>query len=44
MTLRREPAFTMIAIVGLGVQAEAQASCPELVRLLSHGGDTQLRK
>jgi hypothetical protein len=71
MTLRRVPAFTMIAIVGLGVQAEAQAPCPELVRLrnaaseawkqamrvppaeplrsalsclLSHGGDTQLRK
>jgi hypothetical protein len=33
MTLRRVPAFTMIAIVGLGVQAEAQAPCPELVRL-----------
>src|SRR6266446_2622395 len=40
MTLRRvpaftmiAPAFTMIAIVGLGVQAEAQAPCLELVRL-----------
>ena len=33
MKLRRVPAFTMIAIVGLGVQAEAQAPCPELVRL-----------
>jgi len=32
MPLRRVPAFTMIAIVGLGVQAEAQAPCPELVR------------
>jgi len=33
MTLRRVPAFTMIAIVGLGVQAEAQAPCPEYLRL-----------
>ena len=27
------PAFTMIAIISLGVQAEAQTPCPELVRL-----------
>jgi len=27
------PAFTMIAIVGLGIQAEAQAPCPEYLRL-----------
>ena len=33
MTLRGVPAFTRIAIVGLGVQAEAQTPCPELVRL-----------
>jgi len=33
MTLRRVPAFTMIAIVGLAVQAEAQAPCAELLRL-----------
>ena len=35
MTVRRVPAFafTMIAIVGLGVQAEAKAPCQELVRL-----------
>jgi hypothetical protein len=33
MTLRRVPAFTMIAIVGLGVQAEAQAPCAEYLRL-----------
>jgi hypothetical protein len=33
MTLKGVPAFTMIAIVGLGVQAEAQAPCPEYVRL-----------
>jgi hypothetical protein len=34
MTLRQVPAFTMmIAIIGLGVQAEAQPLCPELVRL-----------
>src|SRR5260370_38849285 len=32
MTLIGVPAFTMIAIVGLGVQAEAQPPCPELVR------------
>ena len=33
MTLRRVPAFTIIAIVGLTVQAEAQGPCPEYVRL-----------
>src|SRR5437763_1833847 len=33
MTLKRVPAFTIIAIVGLGVQVEAQTPCPELVRL-----------
>ena len=35
MTLIGVPAFTMIAIVWLGVQAEAQTPCPELVRLRS---------
>jgi hypothetical protein len=29
----REAAFTMIALVGLGVQADAQTSCAELLRL-----------
>jgi hypothetical protein len=33
MRLKGLPAFTMIAIAGLGVQAEAQAPCPEFVRL-----------
>ena len=33
MTLKGVLAFTMIAMVGLGVQAEAQTPCPELVRL-----------
>jgi hypothetical protein len=33
VTLIRVPAFAMIAIVGLGVQAGAQTPCPELVRL-----------
>src|SRR6202011_1548203 len=33
MTLIGMPAFTMIAIVWLGVQVEAQTPCPELVRL-----------
>src|SRR5436190_23987512 len=33
MTLKGVPAFTLIAIVGLGVQVEAQTPCPELVRL-----------
>jgi hypothetical protein len=33
MTLKGVLAFTMIAIVGLGVQVEAQTPCPELVRL-----------
>ena len=33
MTLIGVPAFTMIAIVWLGVQAEAQAPCPDYVRL-----------
>ena len=35
MTLIGVPPFTMIAIVWLGVQAEAQTPCPELVRLRS---------
>jgi hypothetical protein len=33
MTLIGVPAFTLIALVGLAVQVEAQAPCPELVRL-----------
>jgi hypothetical protein len=33
VTLTGVPAFTMIALVWLGVQAEAQTPCPELVRL-----------
>ena len=33
MTLIGVPAFTMIAMVWLGVQAEAQTPCPELVQL-----------
>ena len=33
MTLKAVPVFTLIAIVGLGVQVEAQTPCPELVRL-----------
>jgi hypothetical protein len=33
MTLKGVPAFTLIAIVGLGVQVEAQAPCAEYVRL-----------
>lgn len=35
MTLIKMPAVTMIAIVWLGVQAEAQTPCPELLRLRS---------
>ena len=33
MTLKGVPAFTMIAIVWLGVQAEAQGPCQDYVRL-----------
>ena len=33
MMLKGVPAFAMIALVGLGVQAQAQAPCPEYVRL-----------
>ena len=33
MMLGRVPIFTMIAIVGLGIQAEAKAPCPDYVRL-----------
>ena len=33
MTLKGVPAFTLITIVGLGVQVEAQTPCPEYVRL-----------
>jgi hypothetical protein len=40
MTLIGMPAFTMIAIVWLGVQAEAQTPCPELVRLRNAATET----
>ena len=33
MTLKGVPAFTLITIVGLGVQVEAQTPCPEYLRL-----------
>ena len=33
MTLKGVPAFAMMAIVGLGVQVEAQTPCPEYLRL-----------
>jgi hypothetical protein len=33
MTLRGVPVFTMMAIVGFAVQAQAQAPCPELMQL-----------
>jgi hypothetical protein len=33
MTLKAAPALAMIAIIGLGVQAEAKAPCQEYVRL-----------
>src|SRR5262245_31125833 len=33
MTPMRVPAFALIAILGLGVQVEAQTPCPELLRL-----------
>ena len=33
MTLKGVPVFTLIAMVWLGAQAEAQTLCPELVRL-----------
>ena len=39
MTLRQVSAFTMISIVGLAVQAEAQAPCPEYVRLRNAASD-----
>jgi len=33
MTLRGVPAFTIIMLLGPGVQAEAQAPCAEVLRL-----------
>ena len=33
MTLKAVPAFAMIAIIGLGVQAEAKAPCQEYLQL-----------
>jgi hypothetical protein len=33
MPLTRVPAFTMLAIIGLGVQVEAKTPCPEVVQL-----------
>ena len=40
MTLKAVPVFTLIAIVGLGVQVEAQTPCPELVRLRNAATET----
>jgi hypothetical protein len=42
MTLKGVSAFTIIAIVGLGVQVKAQTPCPELVRL--RNAATEARK
>jgi hypothetical protein len=39
MTRIGVPGFTLIAIVWLGVQAEAQTPCPELVRLRNAATD-----
>ena len=44
MTLKGVPAFTMIAIVGLGVQVEAQTPCAELVRLRSAATEEALEQ
>jgi hypothetical protein len=33
MLLKSVPAFTLIAMVGLGVQVEAKTPCPEVVQL-----------
>jgi hypothetical protein len=40
MTLKGVPAFTTIAMIGLGVQVEAQTPCPELVRLRNAATET----
>ena len=40
MPLKGVPALTIIAIVGLGVQVEAQTPCPELVRLRNAATET----
>jgi hypothetical protein len=40
MMLVGVPAFTMIAIVGLGVQAEAQTPCQEYLRLRNAANET----
>jgi hypothetical protein len=39
MTLLRVPAFTMIAMVWLGVQAEAQTPCQDYLRLRNAATD-----
>jgi hypothetical protein len=39
MILKALPAVTAIAIVGLAVQVEAQAPCPELLRLRNAATD-----
>lgn len=41
MKLIGVPAFTMIAIIWLGVQAEAKSPCPELVRLRNVATEAQ---
>ena len=43
MTLVGVPAFTMIAIIGLGVQAEAQTACPEVFRLRNAASEAWLQ-
>ena len=40
MTLRGVPAFTIIVLLGLGVQAKAQAPCAELLRLRNAASET----
>jgi hypothetical protein len=34
------PAFTVIAVVALGIQAKAQAPCPELLQLRNAANQT----
>ena len=43
MTLMRMQGFTMAALIGLVVQAQAQAPCPELARLRSEAAETWKR-
>jgi hypothetical protein len=43
MALRGAPALTIIVLLGLGVQAKAQAPCAEVLRLRNAASEAWMR-